>query len=203
MTPRPYRMDRRKVAADETRARVLAAARELLAEGGTASFRLEAVAERAGVTRTTVYHQFGSKVALIEEVFDSMAIVRAGVPRLVAALELDDAFDTLAEFTRVFGEMWDEDRLVIRRLQGLAALDDAFAQVWRARESRRREGLRRIVKRASAQHGTPDRGRIDAVVNVLFAIIAFETYDVIAGEERTLREVSPEVLRLARAAIQF
>src|SRR5688572_28831803 len=141
-------MGARLASAERTRARIVRAARALLsAARGMEAFTIESVARKAGVSRMTVYHQFGSKTGLIEAVFDSLAIVRVGVPRLVAALGLDDPGETLAAFVGVFAEVWQADRAVIRRLQGLAALDPEFARVWRTREERRREGLRAIVAR--------------------------------------------------------
>jgi AcrR family transcriptional regulator len=196
--PRPYRSPARAAAADDTRARVLAAARELLADpGGLAAFTLDAVARRASVTRVTVYNQFGNRSGLIEAVFDTLAIVRHGVEKLIAALKHPDPVETLSRMIAVFGRVWDEDRAVIRRLQGLAALDPEFQAVWQARESRRRFGLGTVVARASEQRGVPAAADVEAVTDVLFAIVAFETYDVIAGEGRTLEHAVPIVLRLA------
>ena len=71
MSPRPYRLGQRQVAADETRARVLAAARDQLAK--ETSFSIDAVARRADVARMTVYYQFGSKRGLLEALFDLLA----------------------------------------------------------------------------------------------------------------------------------
>ena len=49
-------------AAAEKRERVIeAAARSLREDASIASFSLDAVAKAAGVTRLTVYHQFGSR----------------------------------------------------------------------------------------------------------------------------------------------
>src|SRR2546430_7635973 len=74
MSPRPYRLGRRKPAAQRTRARVLRAARELLtARAGAEPFSVEAVARRARVARMTVYHQVGSRPGLPEALFDSLA----------------------------------------------------------------------------------------------------------------------------------
>jgi AcrR family transcriptional regulator len=205
VTPRPYRMQARQASAEETRARIVDAARALLsAPRGIEAFTIDSVARKAGVSRMTVYHQFGSKTGLIEAVFDSLAIVRSGVPRLVAALGLADPHETLATFVHVFAEVWQADRVVIRRLQGLAALDSEFARVWHTREERRREGLRMIVARLSAQRAGTSRVRADAVspdqamlTDVLYAIIAFETYDVIAGPKRRFERIVPIIHRLA------
>ncbi|MGH7712677.1 MAG: TetR/AcrR family transcriptional regulator, partial [Gemmatimonadaceae bacterium] len=96
MTPRKYSMRARQAATEATRARIVRAARLLLsARRGIDAFTIETVARKAGVARMTVYHQFGSKTGLIEAVFDSLAIVRVGVPRLVAALHLSDPLETL------------------------------------------------------------------------------------------------------------
>ena len=202
MTPRTYRMQARQASAVETRVRVVDAARALLsAPRGIESFTIDSVARKAGVSRMTVYHQFGSKAGLIEAVFDSLAIVRVGVPRLVAALGLDDPCETLATFVQIFADVWQADRVVIRRLQGLAALDSEFARVWHTREERRREGLRTIVSRFGAER-TGKSLRDEAILtDVLYAIIAFETYDVIAGPKRRFDAIAPIIHQLALTTI--
>ena len=201
MTPRPYRMGARQAASEETRARIVSAARELLgATGGIGAFTIDAVAAQAGVARMTVYYQFGSKTGLIEAVFDSLAIVRDGVPRLVAALALPDPEATLAEFVRVFAEVWAADRLVIQRLQALAALDPEFAQVWQAREGRRRGGMREIATRVAARAG-PASLDVDAATAALYAVVSPEAFEAMAGAAHDYAAVAPVVLQLARLAL--
>src|SRR5437868_652736 len=71
MKPRPYRLGQRQTTIEQTRARIVAAARELLATpGGIAGFTIDAVAAQAGVARMTVYNQFASKIGLLEALFD-------------------------------------------------------------------------------------------------------------------------------------
>ncbi len=202
-------MQARRASVDERRARIVQAARALLsAPRGIGAFTIDSVARRARVSRMTVYHQFESKTGLIEAVFDSLVIVRVGVPRLVAALALNDPRETLATFVQTFADVWQADRVVIRRLQGLAALDPEFARVWRTREERRREGLRAIVARLLGQRPSASRARAAGIsddestlTDALYAIIAFETFDVIAGAKRPLEAVAPVVHRLALAAL--
>jgi AcrR family transcriptional regulator len=193
-------MGQRQTAADETRARVVAAARELLATTGFAGFTVDAVARKAGVARMTVYYQFGSKVGLLEALCDSLA-ARGGIQQLAAAFCQPRALDALAECLKVFGRFWDADRLVMRRLHGLAALDPDFEQVLRGRWDRRREGLRVIVRRLADEHGRPAPGALDEAVDVLYALSTFESFDTLAGTTRRLEEVAPLVYRLARAAL--
>jgi len=201
MSPRAYKLGRRKVAAEETRARIVDAARGLLvAEGGFSGFTVDAVARLAGVARMTVYYQFGSKVGLLEAVFDSLT-VRRGLERLGAALRTPDPLDGLADFIAAFGNFWEADRLLIRRLRGLAALDPDFGQVWWEREERRREGLRVIVRRLVEEHGRPAPETAEEAVDVLHALIGFDTFDALVGTTRGFEEAADLVGRIARDSL--
>ena len=66
MAARAYRLGpRRQAELTRTRSSILAAARELVSEHGPDS-SVGKVAERAGVSRITIYNQFGSKAGLLE-----------------------------------------------------------------------------------------------------------------------------------------
>src|SRR5947207_15410103 len=138
MSPRPYRLGQRETASSRTRGRIVEAARDLLAaEGGPAGFTLDAVARRAGVARMTVYYQFGSKAGLLEALFDSLGS-RGGMGRLPGAFQRADALEALDELLGVFAGFWASDRLVIRRVRALAALDPDFGRAVGARDQGRR-----------------------------------------------------------------
>lgn len=78
MAAREYRLGRRQAGVDRTRYRILAAARELVSELGPES-SVGKVAKRAGVSRITVYYQFGSKAALLEALSAEAGPPPAGV----------------------------------------------------------------------------------------------------------------------------
>src|SRR5258708_38931663 len=65
MSPRGYRLGRRQGEIERTRSAILSAARELVSEHGPAS-SMGKIAHLAGVSRITVYNQFGSKERLLE-----------------------------------------------------------------------------------------------------------------------------------------
>ena len=74
MPKRNYVSSARASAAAETRERIIAAgARLLRKDASIANFSLDVVAKAAGVTRLTVYNQFGSRRGLLEAVFDDIA----------------------------------------------------------------------------------------------------------------------------------
>lgn len=201
MSPRRYQLGRRLEATAQTRASILAAARELLAAGeGVTGFTIDAVARQAGVARMTVYYQFGSKVGLLEALTDDLA-ARGRMDRLAAAFGQPDAHSALAAFIAAFAHFWGTDRLATRRLRALAALDKDFEQVVRARDERRREGLRVMLRRVAEEHGRPTSEAFEEAVELLFTLTSFETFDSLAGAARTPEEVAPVVLRLGWAAL--
>ena len=201
MSPRPYRLGQRQVATEQTRARILTAARELLLTSDAFSgFSIDAVARQADVARMTVYHQFGSKIGLLEALSDFLA-AHGGMEQLANAFRQPDPLDALDKYITVFSRFWNSDRLVTRRLRALSALDPDFEQVVKARDERRREGLRVIVLRFVEKYRKPTPEAFDEIVNILYTLLSFESFDTLAGHTRSIEEVSPLVQQIARAAI--
>ena len=204
MSPRPYQLCQRKVASEQTRARILAAARDLLMEpDGYSHFSIETVARQADVARMTVYHQFGSKAGLLEALCDSLA-VSGGMEQLASAFQQANTVVALDRYIEVFGHFWEVDRLVMRRLRALAALDPDFEQVIRTRDEWRRRGVRTLLQRMVEQQllSFDAAGKtFDETADILFTLTSFETFDALAGPSHSLEEVAPTVQRLVRAAI--
>ncbi len=201
MSPRPYRLGQRQVSTEQTRARILAAARELLSDSqGLSGFSIDAVARQADVARMTVYHQFGSKVGLLEALSDSLA-AHGGMEQLANAFHHPEPLDALAQYIAVFGRFWNSDRIVLRRLRALAALDPDFEQVIRGRDEWRRNGLRVLVGRLVEKYGQPAPERVEEAVNALYTLLSFEFFDLLAGPTRNLEEVVPVVQRIACATL--
>lgn len=222
MSPRPYRLGQRQAATEQTRTRIIQAARELLmAPDGFSNFSIETVARQADVARMTVYHQFGSKLGLLEALCDSLAS-SGGMAQLANAFRQPNPLDALNQYILTFGRFWDVDRLVMRRLRALAALDPDFEQVMHTRDEWRRKGVRVIAQRIAEQLTPspseildetaatfcPDDQRVpssseplDEIVDVLFTLTSFETFDTLAGSTHSPEEVAPLVFRLAHAAL--
>src|SRR4029077_16925037 len=84
MSSRSYRLGRRQAAVDRTRAAILPAARDLLASGEP-TLSAAAVAQRAGVSRITVYNRFGSKGGLLRQPAEGVGLQGTGAPAQRAA----------------------------------------------------------------------------------------------------------------------
>ncbi|MFG2818613.1 TetR/AcrR family transcriptional regulator [Kitasatospora sp. NPDC048365] len=194
MSPRSYRMGQRQADVEETRARIVEAARVHLAETGALS--LDAVARRADVARATVYYQFGSRTGLLEAVCDALA-AEGGLDRLPEVFTTADPWQAVDGFVAAFGDFWAADRLCTRRLRALAALDEETGRVVAERDARRHQGAR--VLTARLPDAPEDAGAL------LAALTGFETYDALArelaGPDGDLRAAVPALTRTVRAAL--
>lgn len=200
MSPRPYRLGQRQVAVDQTRARILAAASALLADpAGVAAFTIDAIARQAGVSRMTVYYQYGSKRGLLEALFDFLA-AQGGMDQLASAFRRPDPLEALAEFIATFCRFWASNRLILRRLQALAVLDPEIEQASRARQERSREGLRVLIGRLAERQPLE---RPDELIDVLHTLTSFQTFDALADQGRGLEQVIALLDRLARAILDL
>src|SRR5712691_8465813 len=114
MRRRAYVSSVRTAAAAAKRDRVIeAAARSLREDASIANFSLDTVAKAAGVTRLTVYNQFGSRRGLLEAVFDDIAR-QGGLHELADAMAIADPLIALDRVVEIFCAFWARDRAVGR-----------------------------------------------------------------------------------------
>jgi AcrR family transcriptional regulator len=151
----------RAASAAATRARLLKAARAVLRTN--AELTIDAVAQRAGVARMTVYNQFGSKRGLVEAVADDAAI-RGGLGRLGEVFEARGPRDGLHRFVEIFTGFWSCEYAVVRALRARGRVDPEVATSMR--DDRRRAIVRRLVDE-------------DDVIDVIVALTSFETYETL------------------------
>jgi AcrR family transcriptional regulator len=90
------------VAGLATRERLLAAARDLIEEGGYASASVAAIAERAGVASGTVYRHFASKAELFVDVFRAVCTGEERAMRAAADAAGPGAVDRLEAVLATF-----------------------------------------------------------------------------------------------------
>jgi len=201
MSPRPYNLEKRRAAAAQTRARVLEAARELIMASSVPP-SIDAVAAQAGVARMTVYYQFASKVGLLEALFDQLGgrHFQTELPRVMSQ---DEPLEALGDLIQVFLTFWSSERLVTRRIRGMAALDSDFEESLRGRDERRRLLLRTVLARVAQKYGKPSGETFDQSVDLLYGLTSFAMFDSMAGDDGKAEEVTPLVQRLARLAIDL
>src|SRR5215469_10586910 len=198
MSPRPYRSPRRRVAAKRTRARLLKAARSMLAAPDGIS--LDAVAKKAGVTRLSVYNQFGSRRALLEAVYDDMA-ERGGLHRIREAMAKPDPQAALQQIVLIFCDFWSVHRGALWRLHAASATDPEFEESLRARNQRRRHLLSVLVDRIIDGDAKRPEVAIE-LIDVLFALTSVAFFWELTAGGRKADAACRLIQALAADAVQ-
>jgi AcrR family transcriptional regulator len=196
-------MGQRRVATDQTRERILAAARKLLLAENFSAFTMEAVARAADVSRLTVYYQFNSRAGLLEALYNHLA-EHGDIKRLAEVFRKGgDPIQALRDFIEVFARFWGSDRDVIRRLHALGAIDSEIGKGLRARNERRRNGLRVVVDRYCSWYPPLTSPRVQVAIDTLHMLTSFETFDALSGSGRSFEEVIEIIRKSAYHAIGF
>ena len=198
MPRRPYTSSVRTAAAAEKRERVIkAAARSLREDASIASFSLDAVAKAAGVTRLTVYHQFGSRRGLFEAVFDEIAR-QGGLAEIPDAMAMSDPRAALDRLVEIFCAFWNRDPAV-GRLHEAMATDPEFAQALIGRNERRRETVNVLVGRIAGKTAPPRARR--GAVDMIFALTSFAMFAMLR-RDRSVDDVCALLKTACRNALE-
>ena len=161
----------REAGVQRTRRNVVAAVRERLIEVGYHGLSLEQVAEDAGITRVTIYRQFGSKLGLLQAVADDLTERGQAAERLGAAVAIPGAPAAIRSLVSELCQFWATDPPLFRRMVSLAAVDPEARQVIETREQWRFDGISNLVSRLASE----DRLRAPFGENQAAATIAAVT----------------------------
>lgn len=193
---RPYSLGRRLELSDRKRAKILATARAQLESSGFLNLTLDSLARESGVTRQTIYNLFGTKAGVLEGLFDQLAL-RGGLHRMREVMQQTDTESLLSAFVKIFTDFWSQDRLFIRRIHGIAAIDPEFGMAVEARNRRRQTAAARIVDRMDKRGDAKESAEKTRKTAILWALTSFEFFDVLAEGSDTLEDAADQVLTLA------
>ncbi len=171
--PRSYRLGRRQASVDRTHRSILDAARELVAERGSAAPSVGAVARRAGVSRLTVYARFGSRAALLGALTPALA---------------DHEEDDLRHHFECTCSAWAEKPALFRHLR----VDDAAGP----------DAARRIAEHLAATDALRPGCSLKEAEDVVAALSSFPVFDRLHKDGRRSPAAVTEILmRLAGAIL--
>jgi AcrR family transcriptional regulator len=195
MPARAYKTRRRPERTERTRERIVGAVHELLAEGTFHESTVEQVAERAGVSRATLYQHFNSRLELVDAICDTLAFNPAllAIRESIGLPDVEDALDqTLANAVR----FWSSEDGVLSQLYGVVAVDPAAqAFVDRQREDRRDE-IARLARRLRRK-GLPER----SAFSTLMLLTSYDTFRELRSTGLGDRELTKTLQRSGRALL--
>lgn len=127
----------------ETEKAILAASYDLLLENGFGAVTVEKIAERAGVSKATIYKWWPNKAAVVMDGFLSAASARLPVPDTDSVLQ--DILDHAKNVTRF---MTSPEGQIIKELIGEGQFDFGLAEAYQTRYIRpRRLEARQLLER--------------------------------------------------------
>jgi AcrR family transcriptional regulator len=144
------------------------------------NFTVEAVANRAGVTRVTVYNQVRSKRGLLDAVLTDVT-ERAGMDQLLTDTQHMSAGTACALTMRRTCCLWHDERRLLRPLFGLAGVDQEVASTLAQREQWRGRQMQRLTQRLAVET-TPELSLDEAdVLAGVMAVTSFPAYDALGA----------------------
>lgn len=127
----------------ETQSSILSASYELLLESGFGAVTVEKIAERAQVSKATIYKWWPNKAAVVIDGFLSAATARLPVPDTGSVF--DDILEHAANMTRF---MTSREGSIFLEIIGEGQVDSALAEAFRTRYIQpRRLEVRNIMNR--------------------------------------------------------
>ncbi len=160
---RQYHSPLRAEQAQASRAAILRAARDLFVEQGYGGTTIDQIADRAGMSKPTVFTAVGNKATLLKVVRD-VAMAGDDQPRTVTAREdvaaiaeagdLDRAVALTARHIAAVNARYHDVHEVIR---GASGTDPVVAELWETAEAERHVGAGHLLARLRAKPVLPRR----------------------------------------------
>lgn len=184
---RHYSLGKRLEQSDQKRTKILAVLRKQLEAKGFTKLAMDDLARESGVTRQTIYNLFSNKTGLLEALFDQIAR-EGGMERMREVMQTANPETMLARFVDIFSTFWAKDRLLMRRVHGIAAIDPEFGAVVEARNQRRMFAATRVIEMLDRKSGARESSGKDARIAILHALTSFEFFDALAASKGSAEE---------------
>jgi AcrR family transcriptional regulator len=197
---RSYRSRSRAAGAQHTRERIVTAVRELLREERFHESTVEQVAERAGVSRATVYQHFRSRIDLVDAICETFDANPALI-ELRRTIMLPDPETALVRTIALAMRFWESEDAILSGLYGVVAIDPAARDLVGRQRADRRSEMRRLALRLHTT-GTLRPGISTArAQDALGVLTSYETYRELREAGRSAKRLTAELETMARALL--
>ncbi|MGV1037056.1 MAG: TetR/AcrR family transcriptional regulator [Candidatus Nanopelagicales bacterium] len=185
---RRYDSSRRKASADQTRAAILVAARDLFTERGYAATTVAAIADEAGVAVDTLYATVGKKPEVFGELIE---LALSGVDVPVPALERDyvkrinqvaTADEKLALYAAAVTSIQGRLAPLFVVFREGAAADPAVARLWNQISQRRAKNMRMLAAELRGTGKLRQDLTDDQVADIIWSMNSADFYTALVTE---------------------
>jgi AcrR family transcriptional regulator len=170
-----------------TRAGLLAAARSLLVEGGVGALTMNAVAERAGVTRKAVYLHFANRGELVTAVFEQVADEAGFRTSLTAVWHAADSVSAVDEWAAHLARYHPRMLAADRALNQVRDRDPDAAAYYQRVLAGQLANCRRLASWLAAEGRLAEPWTVASARDMLYALISSEVIGALTEERRWSR----------------
>jgi AcrR family transcriptional regulator len=153
----------------------MAAVRELLAEGSFHETAVEQVAERAGVSRATLYQHFRSRLDLVDAICDTFD-ANPALQRLRQTVELSDPDAALTEVIALSIRFWATEDAILAPLYGVEAIDPAARDLVVRQRADRRSEIQRLAHHLHTRRRLRPGVGEKRATDLLMVFTSYETF---------------------------
>lgn len=185
--PRPYRSTLREEQSRGTRRRIVDAGAELFVERGYVPTTIDAIAERAGVSRRTVFTSVGSKADILKLAFDwtlagdDEPIAIADRPVMQRLMQADDPVEVLDGWIAMNAAIAERIATLYLVFLVAANADPDVATLLATSDGHRLDGARQVVARLAELGGLRPGLTIDEAAAMLDVLIDPMNYRRLVG----------------------
>ena len=198
---RSYNQKARAESAADTRRRIIEVTRDLLARAPLQSVSLPEIAAAAEVARSTVYTIFGSREGLMVAVAEDL-LERGGFARIGQALRGPDVVRAFEISIDVAMELYAQEDAVGQALLSLAAVDRDASSAAARLNFGRREGMKKLAERMSAQGVLRDDVTVEEASDILWIVTSFETFaQLYRGRSLTPQQIGARLMSIVRRTL--
>jgi AcrR family transcriptional regulator len=181
---RTYHSRVRQRQAEETRRRILEAARSLFESRGYTATTLDAIAEIAEVSPKTLGAVFGSKRALLAEVINPDAF-STPVQQLIEELRTtEDPSRRLSLVAQITRQAYEPRARSLELLRTAGAVAPELADLAQQVEARRRQNQARLTVFLREQGALTPFLSFEEATGVLWALTSYDLYRMLVVEQR-------------------
>lgn len=205
---RPYRSTLREEQARATRRAIVEAGAALFVERGFAGTTVDAIAERAGVSRKTVFTSVGGKVAVLKDAFDwalagdDEPVPLGDRPAVRDFLTETDPATAVEKWARVMSEIAGRLAYIHPALVAAADVDPEAAELNETSERNRLHGARTFVRHLREVGGLREDVSVKrgaAVAALLMDPLGYRR--LVLGDGWREKEYAAWVARMAAASL--
>lgn len=179
---RPYQSPVRQRQADETRARIVGAARKLLEQRGYSGMTMEAIAQEAEVAVPTVYANFRSKTGVVAEILDAARFGDDYQQAVREAMAEKRPRVRLQYAARIARRIYESESSVRDLLRGAGAVAPRLGRQDEERECRRYEMQKHLIEGLASAKELRRGLEVGRARDILWSLTSRDLYRMLVRE---------------------